>query len=208
MQALERPTEQGGVLVGRDHVVQSLKQAVSGGEHGLLYVPALIKRVIREDCWRERCLEVTGEVVEFERFEQFVEMRTPEGLGADMATIKRLCRDDAEALDLIDQAVQSPVGRPETLYIIQDSKQEIAPTGTSAEAALRRLRKDAPELHRRVIGGELSPHAAMVEAGFRKRTIQIPSEPTKAAAALRRHFTPDELASLVSELADMIDWRR
>jgi hypothetical protein len=42
------------------------------------------------------------------------------------------------------------------------------PSGTSREAALRRLRKDRPDLHERVIARELTPHAAMVEAGFRK----------------------------------------
>lgn len=49
-----------------------------------------------------------------------------------------------------------------------------------------KLRKDRPDLHAQVLAGELSPHAAMVEAGFRKRTITVPLEPG-AAATLRRH---------------------
>ncbi len=47
----------------------------------------------------------------------------------------------------------------------------LAPTterGTEATYTLR-LRKDAPGLHRGVLAGELSPHAAMIEAGFRER---------------------------------------
>ena len=45
------------------------------------------------------------------------------------------------------------------------------PTGTSRAAALRRLRKDRPDIHARVLAGELTPHAGMVEAGFRKKTV-------------------------------------
>jgi hypothetical protein len=39
-----------------------------------------------------------------------------------------------------------------------------APTGTSAAAALRRLCKDRPDIHARVLAGEISAHAGMVEA--------------------------------------------
>ena len=44
-----------------------------------------------------------------------------------------------------------------------------APTGTSTEAFLRRLDKDRPDIHARVMAGELSAHAGMIEAGFRKK---------------------------------------
>lgn len=42
-------------------------------------------------------------------------------------------------------------------------------SGTSSEYALQKLRADAPELHKRVIDGKLSPHAAMIEAGLIER---------------------------------------
>ena len=45
----------------------------------------------------------------------------------------------------------------------------IRPAGNSRAAFLRRLRKDRPDIHGRVLAGELSPYAGMVEAGFRKR---------------------------------------
>ena len=45
----------------------------------------------------------------------------------------------------------------------------IRPSGNSRAAFLRRLRKDRPDLHARVLAGELSPHAGMIEAGFRKK---------------------------------------
>lgn len=43
------------------------------------------------------------------------------------------------------------------------------PTGNSVAKALRRLRKDRPDIHARVLMGELSPHGGMIDAGFRKR---------------------------------------
>lgn len=75
--------------------------------------------------------------------------------------------------DLIDQArKQGEVKgkRNDLLYIIQEVH---APTGTSTEAALRRLRKDRPDLHQRVINGELSAHAAMIEAGYYKQSALV-----------------------------------
>lgn len=62
----------------------------------------------------------------------------------------------------------------EILDNIQDSPQPPkAPTGTSKEAGLRRLRKDRPDLHQEVIDGKKSVHAACVEAGFRKKPKNI-----------------------------------
>ncbi len=57
------------------------------------------------------------------------------------------------------------------------------PDGNSASSALRRLRKDRPDLHARVLADELSPHAAMVEAGFRRKTVCVPLDLAMAARA-------------------------
>jgi hypothetical protein len=183
-------------LVGRDHVVQSLSQALSYGETGLSTVPKLIKRCLREECWRDRVLERTGERVKFDRFEEFVRTPPLEGLGADVDLVKRIVKDDKEALDLLDQAMQTKPGRPakaeeETLDNVQGF-----PSGNSESAALRRLRKDRPDLLARVIEGEVSAHAAMVAAGFRPKTITIRLDVQHAAKTLVRHFSSDELREL------------
>ena len=47
----------------------------------------------------------------------------------------------------------------------------VSPSGNSRAAFLRRLRKDRPDIHARVLAGELSPHAGMIEAGFRKGRV-------------------------------------
>ena len=74
--------------------------------------------------------------------------------------------DWQEVIDALDKALQRPSGNPnrdeETGRLapspifdnVQDRSK--APTGTSESAALRRLRKDRPDLHARVLAGELS----------------------------------------------------
>lgn len=182
-----------------DQIVTLLRSFISKGEYGLAEVPALIKAVIDDGIWRERTVEQTGEIVRFERFVDFVTTAPLEGLGADIDTIKRLCRDDAAALDALDRAVQNRPGRPsETFDNVQGSAE--APTGNRADQAIRKLRKDRPDLHERVLAGEVSPHAAMVEAGFRRRSLTVPVEAEAAARVIRRHFPADELDRLVELL--------
>lgn len=73
--------------------------------------------------------------------------------------------------------------------------------GTSREYALRRLRKDAPKLHARVLSGQMSPHAAMVQAGFRPATFTIRGDSAESiAAALRRRLSPELLAEVAAKL--------
>jgi hypothetical protein len=45
----------------------------------------------------------------------------------------------------------------------------VRPSGNSAAAALRRLERHRPDILDRVLAGEISAHAGMIEAGFRKR---------------------------------------
>lgn len=181
------------------NLVDALGSALRDGEHGLSTVPALLKRVLSEGSWREFVTK-RGERVEHQRFADFVTAAPLAGLGADLALVRRVVGDDVEALSMLDKEVQNPSGRPDTLSIIQGK----APTGTTKDAALRRLRKEAEsgnqqaaELQAQVLAGNLTAHAAMVTAGFRPRTITVPVErPDTIAAALRKHMTSEQLAEL------------
>lgn len=58
-----------------------------------------------------------------------------------------------------------------------------------ASAALARLKRDRPDLAAKVIAGEMTAHAAAVEAGFRKRYIQVPADDLQAALAkIAEHY--------------------
>lgn len=186
------------VLRRNAHLVEALGSALREGDHALGTVPALLKRVLAEQSWREFVTQ-RGERVEYQRFAEFVTTLPLKGLGADVALVRRIVADDTEAMDLLDRALQNPVGRPEKVNNINDS----APRGTSKDYALRRLRTDAPRLHEDVLAGRLTAHAAMVQAGFRPHTFTVRADDAESTArALRKHMTPDQLAALAKLLAD------
>lgn len=69
--------------------------------------------------------------------------------------------------------------------------------GTGREYIMRRLLRDAPDLHAQVIAGELSAHAAGVQAGFQIPRFTVCGEnPRTVAAALRRRLPPEVLAEV------------
>lgn len=139
--------------------------------------------------WREMPLR------QYESFEDFYHRELEEVWGkwadlqADYAKVMRgeLTEDDverqvreraerAQAADAADQAnPPQPGRRTDLLDTHQNGIKEVEnkKAGTSVEYALRRLRKPEekggrPDLHARVLAGEISANAAMVEAGFRK----------------------------------------
>jgi hypothetical protein len=118
----------------------------------------------------------------FRYWEDYVQHPEPYGLGMPVeeaeAVIeahddKRLLRDVLSAryraADEEDRKNLRGPGRPkaETLYTEKNDVQGF-PSGNSAEAFLRRLRKDRPDIHARVLAGDLTANAGMIEAGFRK----------------------------------------
>jgi hypothetical protein len=68
-----------------------------------------------------------------------------------------------------DRRNRRPPGRPKTVDNGGLDVNGFRPTGNSAAAALRRLERARPDILDRVLAGELSAHAGMIEAGFRKR---------------------------------------
>lgn len=184
-------------LLARDEMVSELRVSLGSTEHGLGTVPNFVKVIIRDDMWRERVLRQTGQRVTFSTFAAFVTTPPLEGLGATLSQLRGICRDDPEALDAIDRATQSKPGRPPET---QNNVPNKGPEGNTSAKALRRLRKDRPDLHARVLAKELSPHAAMVEAGFRRRTWTAPADVEELGAALIRRLSDDERRQLAHRL--------
>jgi len=191
----------------RASVIESLGSSLRRGGASLGTVPGLLKRVIREEAWREFETSL-GDVVRHERFADFVATPPLKGLGASVPLLKRICADDPEALDLIDRAMGRK-GRADKITAnvdnIHDSGDLERPSGTSRDSALRKLRKDAPELHAEVLAGRLSAHAAMVKAGFRPKTFTVRPDPESAARTLRKHMSPDDLRALARLLLEEED---
>jgi hypothetical protein len=187
----------GNPLRARGSLVDALSSALDRGGHGLSNAPTLLRRLLSEGSWRE-FETVRGETVRYNRFTEFVTTAPLKGLGTDIDLVRRIVKDDPEVLDLLDRSLQRPASA-HALYNIQGSE---APTGTSREASLRRLRKDRPDLHAEVLEGSLSAHAAMVQAGFRRRTVSVPVDrPDAVAKTLRKNLSPEDYAEVVRLLS-------
>lgn len=159
--------------------------------------------------WRKRYCKQAKKEVEFRRFSDFVAAHPPEGLGTNMQTLEAICRHggDQEAVDALAQVMAGKRGNPTgtnqytvgNVNNIHNSTERESPTGTSAAAAMRRLAAQAPALHAQVLAGELSPHAAAIEAGFRKRKFQLPDDPQAAGRYLAQRVDKEWLLAMVDE---------
>ncbi|MFD5798636.1 hypothetical protein ACFWIO_34920 [Streptomyces diastatochromogenes] len=181
-------------------LVQALGSGIRSTGNGLADLPALLRRVMEEEAWRAFVTPL-GQLVEHERFIDFVTTPPTAGLGATVELMKKIVADDPVAADLLDQAL---VGRGgERTDLVDNMHEVVRPSGTSKEAGLRRLRKDRPDLHAEVLAGTLSTHAAMVKAGFRQRKISVPlTTAADAAKAIRRNMDPEQVKELAKLLAD------
>jgi len=184
-------------------VVSSLQHSLAEGAHGIDCVPKLIVRVIAENLWREFYCEPMQSEVRHESFERYVTDNLPTGLGTTIRFLKNLCRDDTEAIKAIDQAIQKKPGGGKNQHTMQkcfvDNIHEAErPTGTSRDAAIRRLRKDRPDLLEKVIAGQLSAHAAALEAGHRKK-------PTPAEICVKAFRKAEDRMNTLRQIIDAIE---
>lgn len=85
-------------------------------------------------------------------------------------TLERLCKDDSEALLLLRQVTTAPNHRPVSTDNVSTSE---GSHGNSKAYTLDRLSRDRPDLLERVKSGQLSANKAMIEAGFRPKTLTI-----------------------------------
>lgn len=178
----------------RASLVDTVGSALSRGEHTLTILPQLIRKLLVEEAWQEFETKM-GKHVSYTQFDEFVITPPLAGLGASVDLIEKIVRDDPETLLLFRKALKRPVGRPEkTVDIINGLER---PTGTSQAYALQRLEQERPDLLERVKCGELSPHKAMREAGFRKPRIAVNlDDPESAAKTLLTHSSPEFIEEL------------
>lgn len=103
--------------------------------------------------------------------------------------VEALIRDDPDTLRLWRQAVTRPNHRPAKT---SDNVTTNDGRGNSLAYTLDRLQRHHPALYERVVAGELSAHAAAIEAGIRK--------PPKAGLCRAwRQATPEERAAFIEE---------
>lgn len=177
------------VMRERGTVVNSAAQMLASGDVNLDTLPDLILRIINEDMWQQRAIPQHNWQLTpvFGSFEEFCTTGPLDGLGVSVPSLRDLCRRNIRAQEAIDRATQHETGVHGGYNI------PTRPEGTSQAKALRRLRKDRPDLLERVLDGELSAHAAAVQAGFRHPVITVQADnPESAARTLRKVYDPED----------------
>lgn len=178
-------------------LVSGLRDTIKDGKEGLDGTPKYIRKVLNEKAWQIRVIPSTGEVVEFDSFTDFVEAHPPEGLGTSIDMLKRMCEGHDEVRNMLLREVTEAAGPAKGNEHSDDSAVDNINSndgGTSESYALRRLKRDAPELAEKVLDGEMSANAAAIEAGFRTKTVSVPvhkggeEQHERAAKSLAKHF--------------------
>jgi hypothetical protein len=171
----------------------------------LKYIPALARRVIEHQAWKK--WRWIGNDFSAATLDDYVTAHPPKGLGASISLIQRLLAVDPRVLDQFERErrAEDPQHialndakdqRPAHLHVTRDVDNanavvniKLRPTGNSKVYALRRLDKDRPDIYARVITGEITAHAGMIEAGFRKRPPSQKKSPLGRALALIEQMT-------------------
>jgi hypothetical protein len=190
--------------LAKTRVIEYLRTAIFDGKCGLSDVPELIKRVINEELWRERTLPKTGEIVVFKTFEEFLQTSPPQGLGTDYKMIQRLCAENLETLDLLELVKKKRThggNRKSESFKRNNVTFEISKRGNSVEYALKRLRKEKPDLHKQIIEGKLSVNQAMIAAGFRQKKVQITKDVHAVGRFIKANFSDAEIGEILELLS-------
>jgi len=182
-------------------LVDALGSSLRYGGNALEAVPDLLKKLLAEEAWREFVTQ-RGELVQHERFADFVTTPPLKGLGASMELIDRIVgTSDPDLLRMLREAKKGKPGRPRKGEEKGSDSDPISKDG--ADAAADRLAREAPEEYEAVRRGEKTIHAAAVAAGIRKRRISIRlDDPASAIRSIRNNASPEfwqEFRRLVNE---------
>ena len=179
-------------LVANNQLVETLWGVVNRSEGNLGNVAPLIARVLDTGAWKRREVTQIGEIVQFDRFIDFIQTPPLRGCGWEPEKVEALLKQAKADKDLLRRwrkAITRRKGRPSA-----DENGNNIPNrphrGTSVAYLLTQLEEHAPELYHRVLAGELSANAAAIEAGLR--------EPPSALKQLQKTWeraTEDERAA-------------
>ena len=176
--------------------------------------------IVEDQTWRKVPRDV-DDPRPFETFRQLVEARRPFGLQYSIKQLEALLqlhhpheetkasvrermnvmRTEVRQLVKQETRVAHDQGGDRRSPDFQNSNTDLK--RETAEHVISRLKKKAPALAERVIAGEISAHAAALQAGIRKPRFSVRSDdPAAAARAQRKHMNPDDLAALAKLLTD------
>jgi len=194
-------------LLRNDEHVSHLREMAFSSE-GLNAIPEMVAEIIENDRWMKRIIRDTGQPAEYTegQFVNFVTDPPLKGLGLTLARLSQLVDSDPIVQDKVAKLAAGKKGkRPkkerDTDNRVINSSGRQSPVGNTRLAGLNRLRKDRPDLHRRVLDAELSVKQAKREAGWVKPTVEVRTDDMPSAArTLKRKLTDEQIAELKSLL--------
>jgi 2-oxo-4-hydroxy-4-carboxy--5-ureidoimidazoline (OHCU) decarboxylase len=185
-------------------MIQSLQQAIGhGGDQVFDVAPRVLRRVLEDRAWADR-KDKDGEP--FGSFEAFATHILWQGLESSISDLLLYCRKHPEVAELIRREVGAAAEHGTNQHTAGGVNNVNSKGGNNPAYALRRLKRDHPELAEKVVAGKLSAHAAAIEAGFRKRMLAVPADdPHAAITALFRHFGVDRVVEAANRVLDKKD---
>jgi hypothetical protein len=189
VERLRIPTPEEALQFKRASATETCCRLAREGGHSLRILPLVLIEAFEVEAWKER-VSPNGARINCADVMEWITSPFPRGIEASYEALKAILVTAADkenankAANLLDAAVQRPGGNPygragkpddeNTLYNIQ-SVPPAAPAGTSRDAGLRRLRKEAEagndnarDQLSEVLSGRKSVNRACVELGFRK----------------------------------------
>ncbi|WP_141926209.1 hypothetical protein [Haloactinospora alba] len=186
-------------------LIASAASSLTHGSQRLQNFIDALRRLLHEDAWKSYT-HPNGTHHEFTRFADFLEH--PHGLYANIERVQNLVRDDPQLASDLESALSEKKGGEQNSedadnygVMFENSIEESSESGKQGNRRayrLRRLERDAPNYHARVLAGEISVNRAMIESGLQVPTPSIPkgTPVDDVAITLRRRYSPDELAVL------------
>lgn len=169
---------------------------------------AALRRIVHADppLWRE-FPEPTDGLLRFDTFTQYVTEFlevNPKSLpyviegtgdGEFAAEVRTMLRQD-------EPKQNSQVGAP--LWNLRNPDNiRVSQYGTNTSYIVRRLKRDHPELYQQVIDGTLKPSVAAVQAGFRRKVVQVRADDVqKAVNKLLEFYSPQDLLTALAQLQE------
>jgi hypothetical protein len=191
-----------GLDISEDELVDTLKLSDEPGrlyyallsqigqQRSLHELPATLKRIIKTEAWRHwRWMKSDFSAPSLGTY---LERHPPNGLGAKLEIVEKLVEDDAEALAMFREAT---TGKKHA-HADGDNITIKPERGTSKAYILDRLKRERPDLFRKVAAKELSANAAAIEAGWRRK----PSALENALKAFRK-LTNEERRAFLDKVA-------
>lgn len=169
-----------------EDVVDEFLRAFHSDLKGTLQnIPWYLRRIIQSKAWEQKPAK-DGRL--FTSFEAWVQDRGYYGLRSTVEHLLTLCKEapDVQAMIRAEVGAAAEHGANQHYDGVRNAKS--SKSSDTATYLLRRLKRDDPALAERVVRGEVSAHAAAVEAGIRKPTWTAPDDPQRLADRIRERY--------------------